>query len=128
LLRQFSQGFARLLQLGDSLVEFCYAHSCELVRARPIMGRVERQQLCYLLKRESSGLARPDEAEATNVVLVISPDAACAAAAIWPAGCPQQAAALIVANGFNPDIAGSRDANDGQLRHLLTPYHGTHSI
>ena len=74
-----------------------------------------------------TGAAGQQQIETDVLVIGGGPAGAWAAIAAAARGRPHQAAALIIADRFDPDVARLRQFANGDL-HRLTPYHGTDAI
>jgi hypothetical protein len=117
------QRFAGLAKLVNLLVEGGNARLREPPRARPVVRRIQLQQLADLGKRESSRLRGADELEPPDVVRAIAPDLAG-----WPRWLGKLSPALIITHRFDPHAGSFRKAADRVRIFRLIPYHGTEAI
>src|SRR5438309_812366 len=113
---------ARPLQLGDVRGQRFHPLGRQRPRPRPVLARIQRQQLADLLQREARGLRVADEPQPPYLVRPVPPDRAVARRR------REKSPALVEADRLDAHAASGRKATDGQRLPLLTLYHGTDPI
>lgn len=116
------QGVARTLEFDDLPVESLDSLIGKLPRPGAIVAGIQLEQFPDLAKSETGGLRLPDEAQAAHVFLVVATKPAFAR---W---LTEKPLALVKADGLHPDAARRGELSDGEVRGLLTLYHGTDAI
>ena len=110
---------SRPLKLLNSLVQLGNARFGELARSRPVIRRVQLEQLLDLNEREARALGLSDEPEPAKILGAVATNSAVTRWLI------EQAFALVEADCLDADAAGVSELSDRQAACLLTLYHGT---